>query len=186
MEADWEFEVGGHAPVIDVYWPGFVDLRVDPERAIDLAEAAQLPGLALALQMLNSPASPVWTSKCDFWPALEQEEFDIDELAATSGSGAHAVGCFIDLLSKDDRAWELPAQAEAECRRLRVILTANPLRCCRIDLVIRRAVIAAGRMDLGITAYITACGPTSSEARVVLEAALAAFAHAICLGSKLQ
>jgi len=52
--------------------------------------------------------------------------------------------------------------------------------------VIRRAVIAAGRMDLGITAYITACGPTSSEARVVLEAALAAFAHAICLGSKLQ
>jgi hypothetical protein len=30
MEADWEFEVGGDAPVIDALWPGFVDLRLSP------------------------------------------------------------------------------------------------------------------------------------------------------------
>jgi len=38
MEADWEFEVGPDtaglaAPVIDACWPGFVDLRHNPERA---------------------------------------------------------------------------------------------------------------------------------------------------------
>ena len=27
MEADWEVEIGGGAPVIDALWPGFVDLR---------------------------------------------------------------------------------------------------------------------------------------------------------------
>ena len=27
MEADWEVEVGGGAPVIEAFWPGFVDLR---------------------------------------------------------------------------------------------------------------------------------------------------------------
>ena len=27
MEADWEFEVGGEAPVIEASWEGFIDLR---------------------------------------------------------------------------------------------------------------------------------------------------------------
>jgi hypothetical protein len=39
MEADWEFEVGGDAPVIEAPWPGFVDLRLHPERAWQLSEA---------------------------------------------------------------------------------------------------------------------------------------------------
>ena len=37
MEADWEFEVGGDAPVIEARWPGFVDLRRNPERAMEFA-----------------------------------------------------------------------------------------------------------------------------------------------------
>ncbi|MGD0135981.1 MAG: hypothetical protein ABSE57_28380 [Bryobacteraceae bacterium] len=186
MEADWEFEVDDQAPAIEACWPGFVDLRVHPERAADLPETAQLPGLASALKTLNSQASIVWTSKCDFWPALEQEAFNGDELDAPSESVAHVVGCFIDLLPKRDRAWAFPADAEAECRRLCAVFAAIPMRCCRIDLVVRRAVIIPDRMDLGITAYITACGSTPSEGKAGLEAALAAFAHAFCLGSKLQ
>ena len=31
MEADWEFEVGGDAPVIEALWAGFVDLRSQPD-----------------------------------------------------------------------------------------------------------------------------------------------------------
>ena len=57
--------------------------------------------------------------------------------------------------------------------------------------ITRRALIASGRMDLGpmdlgMTAYITACGPTPAQAARTLEEALIAFADALCPGSTLQ
>lgn len=186
MEADWEFEVGGDAPVIDPFWSGFVDLRLMPERAYNLPETAQLPSLAAALKRLNAEPSPVWTSKCDFWPSLKPEDLDSDELDAPPGCSAHAAGCYIDLLAKSDQTWSLPPLAEAACKRLCALLSAVPLRCCRVDLIIRRAQIAPSLMDLGITAYITACGPSADEAKDTLEAAVAAFADAFCAQSKLQ
>src|ERR1700691_6575250 len=184
MQADWEVEEGGDAPLIDTLWQGFVDLRVSPERVSDLPEAAQLPGLAAALLRLNSEGSPVWTSKCDFWPLLEQEEFDADELDAPSGCSTHAVSCYIDILPRADHAWSLPQPAEAACKLLCGLLSSVPLRCCRVDLIVRRALIASGRMDLGpmdlgMTAYITACGPTPAQAARTLEEALIAFADAL-------
>jgi hypothetical protein len=186
MEADWEFEVGGNAPVIEPFWSGFVDLRRMPERANDLAETAQLPSLAAALKRLNTEPSPIWTSKCDYWPELQPGEFDSDELDAPPGSSGHAAGCYIDLLAKEDREWSLPPSAEATCKRLCTLLGAVSLRCCRVDLIIRRALNASSLAGLGITAYITACGPSADEAKNTLEAALAAFAHAFCCQSKLQ
>jgi len=68
MEADWEVEIGGGAPIIDACWDGLVHLQTAPERAAELPEAADLPRLAEALVRLNAPRSPVWTSKCDVWP----------------------------------------------------------------------------------------------------------------------
>jgi hypothetical protein len=186
LQADWEFEVGGDAPVIDALWQGFVDLRQAPERVRDLPEAAQLPGLDAALLRLNSETSPVWTSKCDFWPVLELEEFDADELDAPPGCSAHVLSCYIDILPKADRAWSLPQPAEGACKQLCGLLGSAPIRCCRVDLVVRRARIAPDRMDLGITAYLTACGPSCVEAARTLETVLAAFADAICLDSTLQ
>jgi hypothetical protein len=196
LQADWEFEVGGDAPVIDAFWQGFVDLRVSPERVSDLPEAALLPGLAAALLRLNSEGSPVWTSKCDFWPVLEREEFDADELDAPAGCSTVAGCCYIDILPRGDHAWPLPQPAEAACKLLCALLGRVPLRCCRVDLVIRRALIAPGpmdsdRMDLGpmdfgMTAYITACGPTPAQAARTLEEALIAFADALCPNSTLQ
>jgi hypothetical protein len=187
MEADWEFEVGGEAaaeapipdaPIIVACWPGFVDLRRNPERAWELPEARQLPALAEALARLNAAASPVWTSKCDFWPHLERGEFDHDEMNAPPGCFSHAMGCYIDLLSTSDRRWALPAMAEAVCRHVCSLLRAVPLGCCRTDLVIRRALIEPERMNLGITAYLTSCGASSTEAARTLQAALASFADA--------
>src|ERR1035438_3550771 len=186
MEADWEFEVGGNAPVIDACWLGFVDLQHSPERAVKLPEAAQFPALAAALARLNAVASPVWTSKCDMWPLIQPDQFDIDELDAPLGHGAHAIGCYVDLLPKNGPQWSIPDLAAGVCRlwcaRLRVI----PLRCCRVDLIIRRAFIRSNRMDLGVTAYLTACGPTQGEAQIVLQAALEAFVDALCGQSTLQ
>lgn len=180
MEADWEFEVGGDAPVIDAFWPGFVDLRLNPEHAWKLAEVRELPALATTLKRLNSQASAVWTSKCDYWPELRPGEFDSDELDAPPGSSAHGTGCYIDILARGDREWSLPHLAEAVCERFCGVLGLVPVRCCRADFIIRRVMIAPEIIDLGVSAYITACGPTAGEAKRTLESALDLFADALC------
>jgi hypothetical protein len=185
MEADWEFEVGAGAPVIEARWPGFIDLRHNPERASELAEVLAAHALAETLVTLNADTSPVWTSKCDVWPVVDFAEFDPDELDAPLERAAHAVGCYIDLLPRSGRQWDAQAKIEADCKRVCILLRAMPLRCCRVDLVVRRASRTpdpgyAGSIDLGITAYLTSCGPTEAEAKAVLEIALEAFADAFC------
>lgn len=183
MEADWEFEVGGDAPVIESCWEGFVDLRRDPERAGQLPEAAELPVLAEALARLNSANSEVWTSKCDVWPIVDFSEFDPDELDAPPGFATRAVACYIDLLPRNNRQWETTDLAAAACKLACSRLNGCKLRCSRLDLIIRRAFIAADRMDLGITAYLTACGASEGEAVQTLQAALVAFGGAFASGS---
>jgi len=186
MEADWEFEVGGDAPVIDARWPGLVDLQHSPERAWDLPEAVQLPALAEALVKLNAALSPVWTSKCDVWEHLELDTCDPGELDVPAGCFAHAMGCYIDLLPRSDQQWSPPPMAAGECRQVCSRLHDIPLRCCRVDLVVRRAFLVPDRMDLGITAYLTSCGASPAQAALTLQAALAALADALCPHSTLE
>src|SRR5579863_798585 len=179
MEADWEFELGEGAPVIEAQWQGFSDLRHRPEDVLRLREATRFPPLREALLQLNASASPVWTSKCDFFSALEPGDFDADELDAPREQAAHAVGCYIDLLPRSEAQWTVPEMAAAwtkgSCERLKAI----PLRNCRVDLVIRRAVLPPDENSLGITAYFTACGGATADAERTLAAALAAFADTV-------
>jgi hypothetical protein len=191
MEADWEIELGGESPLIEASWSGFVDLRLHPERASQLPEAAALPALAKALEVLNSATSPLWTSKCDVWPVADPAEFDADELDAPSGFAAYAIGGYIDLLPRNQHQWELPATAAADCRKLCALLRAVPLRCCRIDLVVRQAVLTsapatAASMDFGITAYFTACGPSYADATGTFQSALAELARVLSARSTLE
>jgi hypothetical protein len=186
MEADWEFEVGGDAPVIDARWPGLIDLQSTPERAWNLPEAVQLPAMAVALVKLNAAPSPVWTSKCDVWDHLGMETCDAGELDAPSGCFAHAMGCYIDLLPKSDQQWPDPAMAADGCRKVCDRLHAVPLRCCRVDLIVRRAYLVPDHTKLGITAYLTSCGESPAEASRTLQAALATFADALCTHSTLE
>lgn len=176
MEADWEFEIAPDAPIIDAAWPGLTDLRRSPHRVLELPEAAQFPALAQALLRLNAPGSPVWTSKCDVW---QPESVDPDELDAPPAAASAALACYIDLLPAGARLWPtLDATAES-CRRLCLALRALPLRQCRVDLVARAAVFSSAEPALGITAYLTACGPSPSAAAECLAAALAAFADSV-------
>jgi hypothetical protein len=186
MEADWEVEIGGGAPVIEAHWPGFVDLRSDPQRARQLTETADQPALAEALIRLNAPASPVWTSKCDIWPILEPDAFDPLELDAAPDHAAHALGSYIDLLPRKSPQCATTERALAACRRTCAVLHAYPLRACRLDLILRRALLAPDQMGLGITAYLTACGASPAEAARTLSAALAALACAFCADATLQ
>jgi hypothetical protein len=179
MEADWEVEIGGEAPVMEAQWTGFVDLRIAPEQVAELSEVRVLPALGEALVRLNAAGSPVWTSKCDFWPELEPDAVDADELDAPPGSAAHATGCYIDVYSKESRRWMLTEEIVQWCKGLCARLRDVPLRCCRVDFVVRRALVASAEMCLGVTAYLTACGSSVAEAKAALEAALAAFADSI-------
>lgn len=177
MQADWEFEVAPDAPIIDAAWEGLIDLRAAPARIREIAEIALLPGLAGALVRLNGPASPVWTSKCDVWIP---ETFDPDELDSPANASACALACYIDLLACAPSDWSGPAPLEAFCRSACATLRVVTLRCCRADLVVRRAVFQQGREALGITAYLAACGPSTYRARSALDSALAAFVDSVC------
>jgi len=176
MEADWEVEVGGDAPVIDAHSAGFVDLRSEPELAWRLAEAGMLPGLAEALIRLNGEVSPVWTAKCDVWTVEDFESFDLDELDALAESGAYGVACYIDLLPRDGERWGDAAAAVRDCKEICARLRGGSLRGCRVDLVVRETLAGS---ELGITAYLTACGGTEEEAKRVLGAAVGEFAGAV-------
>jgi hypothetical protein len=176
MEADWEFEIGGDAPVIEPHWQGFVDLRADPRRAVDLAEALLLPGLADALMRLNATGSPVWTCKTDvFVPG----PIDPGELDAAAAEASHAIACYVDLLMRSDLQWDLPRDTEIACRELCARLRDIPLRRCRVDMVIRRAHIDPDAHGLGVTTYFTACGETESDAKSRLAECLSLFSQAI-------
>jgi hypothetical protein len=174
MEADWEVEVGGGAPVIEALWPGFVDLCRNPERVEEVEEAARFPALAGLLLALNGPRSLLWTAKSDLWEP---------EAAKMAGSeSADALACYIDLLPREGRVFAQWQQAEAFCREWVSRLAPIPLRECRVELVVRQA-NADEAEGFGITAYLSATGRRGDGGRAAaadaLAAAMAAFASAI-------
>lgn len=176
MDADWDVEIGGGAPVIEALWAGadgaagFVDLRSHPERIAEIAEAAEFAPLAALLVRLNAAESPVWTSKCDVW---EPE--------------AGGMALYIDMLSLMGTVFAAWRQAEGFCREMVARLEAMERGADgSVELVIRQAV-AGEKEGFGVTAYLSA---KSAEA---LAGTMADFADAVMAweppalaGSKLQ
>jgi hypothetical protein len=179
MEADWEVEIGVETPVIDALWPGFIDLRRNPERIIEIEEARRFPQLAEALLQLNSVASNdsaesgsrIWTAKCDLWTV---EEWNPDEMDASSAESKSGLACYIDMLPRQGLVFSKLDEAEQWARVAVSSLRKATCRCSRADLVIRRA-FAGDREGMGITTYVTACGADSEAARKALAAALLVF-----------
>jgi hypothetical protein len=174
MEADWEVEVGGGAPVIEALWAGFVDLRHSPERIAEIAEVAAFPALAGMLLALNAPGSPVWTAKCDLW------EPEAVASAGPNSPASAALACYVDVLPLEGRVFAQWQQAEAFCREWVARLALIALPECRVDLVIRQA-IAGPAEGFGITAYLSAEGRGRDRSAVsaALEAAMIACAGAL-------
>ncbi len=173
MEADWEYEIGGGAPVIEADWPGLIDLRTHPERMSEIGEARDFAPLATLLAALNGPASPLWTSKCDLW-----------EPAPGTLAG------YIDILPRKETVFAERNDAETACRRYVGGLASAALpesgrdqgREASVALVIRQAVF--GRLEgFGITAYLSAVRPRRTDAASALGAAMAAFADALLKGA---
>jgi hypothetical protein len=179
MEADWEFEIGGEAPVIEAAWAGFVNLRDEPARIREIAETQKLSGLAHALTCLNAVESPVWTSKCD---VFEPNHIDTDELSATREEGQFAIATYIDVLRHSGHIWSSPSHAERDCREICSRLRELPLRRCRVDIVMREARVPT--VEIGATVYLTACGKSMRDAEDRLGECLEAFAAVIAPGAR--
>lgn len=183
MEADWEFEVGGGAPGIEADWPGFVDLRREPQRIAEIAEAAAFPPLAAVLQRLNADASPLWTAKCDLWEpqAEDHAETGAEQNAEARKETSAALACYIDLLPLAGTVFEQPWQAEVFCREWIGRLASAPpdhTRAGHLDLVIRQA-FAGPAEGFGVTAYLSAEASDPAAAAAALADVLVAFADAI-------
>jgi hypothetical protein len=185
MEADWEIELGGGAPVIEALWPGFVDLRGSPERIGEIAEAAIFPALAGLLVTLNGADSPVWSAKCDLWEPEPDDgtAFDPTGTASACANPAEAraqaeLACYVDLLPRAGEVFARREQAEEFCREWVARLALAPLPDCRAELIARQA-IAGDAEGFGVTAYLSATGLDQAAAGDALAAALAAFADAI-------
>jgi len=172
MEADWEFEIGGDAPVIEGRWVGWIDLCAHPERASEISECLVLPGLADALLKLNGSRSPVWTSKTD---VFVPERIDPDEMNASAEEAVAALSCYIDVLPRRMETWADAKLADESCRNLCRQLAQRCLSYCRVDVVIRKAIVE-GESGLGATVYVTACGTNAAEAKQRLSECLAVFA----------
>jgi len=176
MQVDWEVEIGPDAPVIDAQWPGFIDLRLHPERARTLEETGCFPPLASALELLNRSASPIWTSKCDVWEPIE---IDVDELDAPHEPGLKALACYIDLLPQAMDLWAGVEEAVRWCELCCVRLKNVPLASSRVDLIVRRAENGGRENALGVTAYLVACAPQAQEAARRLDRTLGSFADIV-------
>lgn len=184
MEADWEIEISLETPVIDAHWSGFVDLRTRPDIVATLEEVQHFPPLGIILLRLNGPSSadipskPIlfWSAKCDLWTP---ESIDPDEMEASPAESAFVRACYIDLIPEDDTLFASLPSLESHARRIVAYLRTTPVRCSRVDLVLRQAVTRDSR-GFGITAYTTVCGSDGAVAEQALETALDALVEAIC------
>jgi len=197
MEADWEVEIGPGAPIVEAFWPGFVDLRSEPRRIGEIEEATRFPELAKALLQLNGQGSGnqpapiddaenglVWTSKCDIWrlnsrsDSDQTDQIDPDEMDAAPEESVVGLACYVDLLPRSKNGFGEFDKAEKWVRAKVGRLRKTPVRCCRADLVVRVAAIGT-RDGFAVTAYISACGADDHAAGLAFGSALAAFVSAI-------
>jgi len=183
MEADWEVEVGGGAPVIEALWAGYVDLRQSPERVEEIAEATAFPALGRLLLALNGADSPVWTAKCDVWEPEEAElgavELESRErVAQVVALPRCALACYVDLLPREGNVFAQWKQAEDFCREWVARLAAFTLPGCSANLIVRQA-IAGEAEGFGITAYLSAESGDHTASAEALAATFSAFTNAI-------
>ena len=177
MEADWEVEIGGDAPLLDTCWPGLIDLREHPDAVNSMPEVQQLPALGQILQILNRASSPVRTSKCDIW---QLAEIDPLEFELPGEAGMVALACYIDLLKAESPPWLSHEETVEWSKSLCVRLQSCPLRGCRADLIVRTAICKGTLNGFGVTAYLSAAGADPNHARRQLSIALIAFADTVC------
>lgn len=172
MEADWAAEIGPRLDRIEAGWPGFIDLRRDPEAVVAVGETVGASPLREALALLNAPESPVFTCKCDVWP-LGEHELDPSEYDFSPGEARVGMACYIDLVARDFVVFASFTLHETWVRNTALSLRELPIPNGRADLVIRAA-LDGDAAGFGITLYAAGCGPDAAAAQRAWQAVLGA------------
>jgi hypothetical protein len=172
MEADWAAEIGPRLDRIDYNWPGFIELRGNPEAIREVSEAKPGSALAEALAALNVPESPLVTCKCDFWqvPVDELDPYELDSSREVACAG---VASYVDVVARDAELFASFGGHEAWARAAVMRLRAMPMAHGRADLIIRAA-MNDDRGGFGLTLYATGCGVDSTAAQAAWEPILRA------------
>jgi hypothetical protein len=170
MEADWSVEVGARLDAIDADWAGLVDLRAAPDSVEGIPEAARYKPLRDALAALNAAESPLYTAKCDVW-GLAENEIDADEFDAAANAAQTGMACYVDVLAREPGLYASLSRQETWAQAVVERLRESPIRCGRVDLVVRSA-RAGGADGFGITLYAAGCGCDSAAAQAAWEAVL--------------
>jgi hypothetical protein len=184
MEADWSVEIGPGLSCIDASWDGFIDLRRSPDSIDSLPETQLHPALREALLALNEESSRVFTTKCDIW-LLTKDEIDPDEFEANIENAQTGFASYIDILERDAGHFMSFAFHEQLARSLTDRLRRIALRQCRIELVLRAAVINE-QLGYGLTLYAAGCGFDEPAADAAWQAALTIAVAATIAGAHPQ
>jgi hypothetical protein len=175
MEADWTVALAAGDPVITVPWTSsdddvgkcrFVDLRLGAHLIDEIEEARAKPPLRSALLLLNAPASPLWTVKCDAWTSSADEgaePFDPYEMAAESGDITCGAGSYVDLLARDVSFLASFERQERWIRAVTEVLRSTPASAARVELVLRHAEVE-GKSGFAVTWFVEGCGSTPQHA----------------------
>ena len=174
MIADWTVEIGLGGPVIELPWPGWVDLRAGSDQAgsLALAEVQAYPELAGLLRSANQ--GEFATAKVDVFP-VDRSEADPEIAEHPPEQTACGIGSYLDLvwLGAGSRAAFLPAfevvaRAVSGCGPARDV-SRVPL--ATVEIVVRAAHLyhqEVSRDTFGWTLYAVGFGSDAAAARRAL------------------
>jgi hypothetical protein len=138
MIADWTVEIGSGCPVIELPWPGWVDLRAgsSPADVETLPEVQSRSELAALLRAANQGSFA--TAKVDVFP-VDRSAADPEIAEQPPEQTAHGLGSYLDVVWLGDGAQPPFAVFEAVARRVSASLRDVPLALGTAEIVIRTA-----------------------------------------------
>ena len=197
MLSDYSVELGREDPALELPWgpddpasddPAlrYYDLEKHPELLREIPEAAAHPELGAFLARINAPDFPLATAKCDAWASREILPEEDIFFSGIEGTECKFVS-YIDLVFRGEAARPSFEKHEALAQDLCRLLNHSPKIAASIEFIIRRCYYheeaPAGADDstsgFYLTAYISAFGHSSEEARKQWTIALALAQNAL-------
>jgi hypothetical protein len=161
--ADWTVEIGPGCPVIELPWPGWVDLRADSAETSALSEVQAYPELSALLHSANHAAFA--TAKVDVFPVDRSEadpeiaDHPVEETVCGLGSYLDVVWLGSGLPQPPFSAFESVARGVARA----LVPVLAPLTTAEIVV---RAARLYHQETFGWTLYAVGFGPDAAAARL--------------------
>lgn len=163
MIADWTVEIGQDCPVIELPWPGWVDLRDEFADASALTEAQAYPELSPLLHSANHGAFA--TAKVDVF-SVDRGEADPEIAEHPLEETACGLGSYLDVVWLP-RGLPQPGFSAFESVARGVAAALGPVL---LPLATAEIVVRAARLyhqeTFGWTLYAVGFGPDAASARL--------------------